>query len=165
MIARAYNQQTTLEVSAWKAMRLSLVGACLLMVLPGCLAFTENYQDGFRNIQVTVIPGSWNRPGQTFVTTCQIKQMVMDSAGKYYCPPDNTVAGLHPHYELPYQTASVKDLVIPAAISGAALLGTGGMIMHGLQNIPASKITQSAFPDARVSTLNLFDQAPAGFVR
>lgn len=118
--------------------------AFLMLMLSACVPFTENYSDGFRNIQVTVIPGSWNRPTQTFVSTCMKKQMLMDSEGKYYCPPDNTMAGLNTHYELPYQTASVKDLVVPAGINAAAMLGTGGMIMHGLKNIPSSNMVQSS---------------------
>lgn len=143
---------------------LTLFLCAITLFLAGCQPSTKMYRDGFRSIQITKIPPSWDGLGKEFITYCMSKQEVKHTDGQYYCPPDNTAAGLNSAYEPVMASSNYAGLVVPSAIQAAGLITMGGLISHGLQHNNAARMTQSAVQSnsgigsAYISTLN----TPAG---
>lgn len=149
-----------------KLLSYSLLAGLVLLV--GCEASTKVYRDGFRSIQITKLPPSWDGLGKEFITYCMSKQEIKHSDGKYYCPPDNTTEGLNSHYEPVLASSNYASLVIPSSIQAAGIITMGGLISHGLQHNNAARMTQSAVQSnngigsAHIST---FNNGATGFLK
>lgn len=101
---------------------LSLLGVALL--LTGCVERLDHFHRGNKIIERHYIPGDWSIPGDVSKTECRPEQMEWSTFwGKKVCP--DTIEKNAPLAvdRGAVQTASYKDLVVPAAIQGTFTFG------------------------------------------
>lgn len=150
-------------------MRSLIIGLCAMVLLSGCAERLKHYHQGNDVVERHIIPGSWDEPGRVAERTCS-ESIMVDSKfwGKKVCPSDIDKNASVAVDRGTIQTASYRDLVVPATIQGAFFMGgmavLGTQVNSGLRHQAVSPASPS-FPDARISTFNTFGQAPPGFVR
>lgn len=135
----------------------------MLVLLSGCAERLKHYHQGNDVVERHIIPSSWDEPGRVAERTCFPHEMVdSDFWKKKVCPSDvdkNAVLSVDRGM---IQTASYKDMVVPAAIHGAFFMGgmaiLGTQINSGLQNQPQA---QGALAGSSISTLNMRGTGPA----
>lgn len=135
----------------------------MLVVMTGCVERLDHFHRGNKVIERHYIPGDWSIPGDVSKTECRPDQMEWSTFwGKKVCP--DTIENNAPMAveRGSVQTASYKDLVVPAAIQGAFFMGgmaiLGTQINSGLQNQPQA---QGALAGSSISTLNVRGTGPA----
>lgn len=136
--------------------------ACLL-VLSGCAESLDHFHKGIKVAERHYAPGSWGIPGQVTWTECRENQMVHSVYwAKKVCP--DTIEQNAPLAidRGSVQTASYKDLVVPAVIHGAFFVG--GMSALGALT-PATNVRQTnnvSGSTVRTSTLLINAPVPGG---
>ena len=144
-------------------MRAMIVGLCAMVLLSGCAERLKHYHQGNDVVERHIIPSSWDEPGRVAERTCFPQEMV-DSEfwKKKVCPSDVDKNAKLSVDRGTIQTASYKDMVVPAAIHGAFFMGgmaiLGTQINSGLQNQPQA---QGALAGSSISTLNVRGTGPA----
>lgn len=144
-------------------MRAMILGLCAMVLLSGCAERLKHYHQGNDVVERHIIPSSWDEPGRVAERTCSESNMI-DSKfwGKKVCPSDVDKNAVLSVDRGTIQTASYKDMVVPAAIHGAFFMGgmaiLGTQINSGLQNQPQA---QGALAGSSISTLNVRGTGPA----
>lgn len=140
---------------------LYLLSLCMVLGIPGCVERLDHFHRGNKIIERHYIPGDWSIPGDVSKTECRPDQMEWSVFwGKKVCP--DTVEKNAPLAveRGSIQTASYKDLVVPAAIQGAFTFG-GFVALAKLS--PEVRINQANYGSPiRTSTLLINGQVPGG---
>lgn len=142
-----------------RAMILSLCPMALLMT--GCVERLEHFHRGNKIIERHYIPGDWSIPGDVSKTECRPEQMEWSAFWSKKVCPDTIEKNAPLAVERgSVQTASYKDLVVPAAIQGAFTFG-GFVALAKLS--PEVRINQANYGSPiRTSTLLINGPVPGG---
>ena len=115
---------------------LSILGLCVVVVMTGCMmpAKTTVTKDGFMARQKTTekhraVVDAYD----VYRTDCRWDQQAKDKDGEYYCPAPATKDGYDSHVYLAQYMESVLDKWGPEVLKAGAIVGSAGMLMHGLQ--------------------------------
>lgn len=132
-----------------------------LVLLSGCAESLDHFHKGIKVAERHYAPGSWGIPGQVTWTECRENQMIHSVYwAKKVCPDT-----IEPNAPLAIdrgsvQTASYKDLVVPAAIQGAFTFG-GFVALAKLS--PEVRVNQANYGSPiRTSTLLINAPVPGG---
>ena len=141
----------------------SLTLLSLLFLLSACAESLEHFHRGNKVAERHYVPGSWGIPGQVSWTECRPSQMVHSIYwAKQVCPDTIDESAPLAIDRGAIQTASYKDLVVPAAIHGAFFVG--GMSALGAI-MPSTNVTQTnsvTGSTVRTSTLLINSPVPGG---
>lgn len=157
-------------------MKAILLSLCAMVLLVGCVnrgnlrveragETLDIYHEGKRIKQRHAVDAEWGKPGDVSYTTCRPDQLSHDSFWGI-----NTCADtIDPNATLAVeagrvQTASYKDLVIPATITGlfqVAAFGTLGAVMP--RTHVSNSNTTNASVNVRASTFA--GDVPTGFLQ
>lgn len=115
---------------------LSLLCLCGVVVITGCMmpAKTTVTKDGFMARQKTTEKHrAVVEAYDVYRTDCRWDQQAKDKDGEYYCPAPATKDGYDSHVYLAQYMESVLDKWGPEVLKSGAIVGSAGMLMHGLQ--------------------------------
>ncbi len=132
-----------------------------LVLLTGCAERLDHFHRGNKIIERHFIPGDWSIPGDVSKTECRSEQMEWSTFwGKKVCGDTIDKNAVLAVDRGSVQTASYKDLVIPAAIHGAFTFG--GFVALAMLS-PEVQINQANYGSPiRTSTLLINAPVPGG---
>ena len=141
---------------------LALLGVALL--LTGCVERLDHFHRGNKIIERHYIPGDWSIPGDVSKTECRPDQMEWSVYwGKKVCGDTIDKNATLAVDRGSVQTASYKDLVVPAVIQGGFTFG-GFVALAKLS--PEVRINQANYGSPiRTSTLLINGPVPGGVAR
>ena len=140
----------------------SVLCLCVLVVMTGCMmpAKTKVTKDGFSARQKTTeAHRAIVEDYDVYRTDCRYDQLAKDKDGEYYCPADATKEGYNSHIYLAQYMESVIDKWGPEVLKAGAMVGSAGMLMHGLQTQAVSPGVQQG--GNSISTINVCGTGPA----
>ena len=140
----------------------SVLCLCVLVVMTGCMmpAKTKVTKDSFSARQKTTeAHRAIVEDYDVYRTDCRYDQLAKDKDGEYYCPADATKEGYNSHIYLAQYMESVIDKWGPEVLKAGAMVGSAGMLMHGLQTQAVSPGVQQG--GNSISTINVCGTGPA----